>query len=83
MKLSELIGSSTLIRTGDTIMNDANVLAELKSLLDSAVRAYEAAIMRTLLDEDEIRRAVDQCTAARQRFNEANNTDGKVKQVIT
>lgn len=53
-------------------MNETDSLDELKSALDTAVRGYETALMRTLLDENEIRRAVDRCTVARQRLNEAS-----------
>ena len=41
---------------------------DYKQHLDSAVREYEKAISRVPLDEDEIRRAVDKCTSARQRL---------------
>lgn len=51
------------------------LLADLKRSLDSAVREYESAIMRTPTDESEIRRAVDKCHSARLRFNAANASD--------
>jgi chromosome condensin MukBEF ATPase and DNA-binding subunit MukB len=53
----------------DEIKSD--MLAELERSLNSAVREYDAAIMRTPLDEDEIRRAVNKCASAREKFNTA------------
>ena len=42
----------------------------LQRELDSAVREYEIAIMRTPTNEDEIRRCVDRCADARQKLKQ-------------
>lgn len=44
-------------------------LAELKRTLDKAVRDYETAICRKPADEEEIRRCVNRCAVAREKFN--------------
>ncbi len=59
--------------TDGTLLKSTDLLADLKRSLDSAVREYEAAIMRSPADESEIRSAVDRCHSARLRFNAANS----------
>jgi hypothetical protein len=63
-------GQPGSLRSGD-------LLADLKRTLDAAVREYDTALMRKPTNEEEIRRAVDKCVYARERFNAAlaNKTD--------
>jgi hypothetical protein len=67
-----MLENTTLENTPDGGLPSTDLLADLKRLLDSAVREYETAIMRKPTDEDEIRRCVDRCASARQKFNAAN-----------
>jgi hypothetical protein len=49
-------------------------LSDLQRSLDSAVRAYEIArFVKKPVDEEEVRRAVDQCATLRQQLTEAKN----------
>ena len=66
---------NTQTNTDGTLLKSTDLLADLKRSLDSAVREYETAIMRSSTDEEEISRAVDKCHSARLRFNAANSKD--------
>jgi hypothetical protein len=49
------------------------IAREAKRKLDAAVLEYERAIMRTPTNEEEIRRAVDKCVAARTLLDDAQS----------
>ena len=66
---------SNIENTAAASVGSGDLLAALKRELDSAVREYELAITRSPLDEAEIRRCVDMCASARERFNAANKND--------
>jgi hypothetical protein len=53
------------------LVGTSDLLADLKRTLDAAVREYDTALMRKPTNEEEIRRAVDKCVYARERFNAA------------
>jgi len=71
--------STTETEAGRTaaLVVTSDLLADLKRTLDAAVREYETALMRKPTNEEKIRRAVDKCVYARERFNAAlaNKTD--------